>query len=99
MGQIKKIEAKLGDMRKAVEWVVYPKGTSDAGLLVIQADKRIAAFDPTTGKGMLSKACLLPPPQPDHGREAGPGSAGRDHPCARCDPPTGRHGRSGSCDR
>lgn len=51
---MKTIVAKLGNMRKAVEWVVYPKG-SDSNDVVIQSDSRIASFDPTTGKGLLSK--------------------------------------------
>lgn len=39
---IKKIHAKLGNMRKVVDWVVYP-GQKD-GRITIQSDKRIATF-------------------------------------------------------
>lgn len=48
---MKKIIAKLGNMRKSVEWVVYPK---QGERIVIQSDKRIAEFDPATGEGVLS---------------------------------------------
>jgi hypothetical protein len=57
--RIVRITAKLGNMRKPAEWVVYPVRTNqpaeDTNLL-IQSDTRIASFDPATGKGMLSKA-------------------------------------------
>lgn len=49
---LKKIHAKLGTMRKAVDWVVYPDQRN--GQVIIQSDKRIAAFDPATGEGLLS---------------------------------------------
>lgn len=52
---MKRITAKLGNMRKAKDWVVYPasKGTGDT-LTTIQCDTRIAAFDAATGDGWLS---------------------------------------------
>jgi hypothetical protein len=49
---MKTITAKLGSMRKAVEWVVYPP--REDGLILIQCDKRICLFDPQTGEGRLS---------------------------------------------
>lgn len=54
-----KIHAKLGKMRKVVDWVVYP-GQKD-GRVVIQADNYIAAFctrpdgSIPQGMAMLSK--------------------------------------------
>lgn len=53
---IRRITAKLGNMRKAVDWVVYPASKTSDGTLVIQSDTRIAQFDPITGKGWLSAA-------------------------------------------
>lgn len=56
---IKKIHAKLGNMRKVVDWVVYP-GQKD-GRVTIQSDKRIAVFSTRPdgeippGKVLLSK--------------------------------------------
>lgn len=55
---MKRISAKLGKMRKVAEWVVYPDLRN--GLVVIQCDKRICAFDPNTGKGKLSAAHNYP---------------------------------------
>lgn len=48
------VNAKLGKMRKAVDWVVYP-GESDE--ITIQSDHYIAAFSKTTRQGVLSKYC------------------------------------------
>ena len=49
-----KITAKLGNMRKAVEWIVYPPKKD--GRIVIQSDRRIALFkNDGSNKGMLSK--------------------------------------------
>tara|TARA_Y100000310_G_scaffold134821_1_gene133730 strand:- start:841 stop:1143 length:303 start_codon:yes stop_codon:yes gene_type:complete len=50
---MKTITAKLGNMRKEKEWVVYPFVEGRDGL-VIQCDKRIAQFDPETGEGRIS---------------------------------------------
>lgn len=56
--RIKRVTAKLGTMRKAADWIVYPAERAMDGktVTVIQSDTRIAAFDPATGDGMLSKA-------------------------------------------
>ena len=54
---MQKITAKIGDMRKAVEWVVYPAQADDKGFITIQSEKRIARFDRADGKGLLSKSC------------------------------------------
>ena len=51
---IKKVQAKLGNMRKAVEWVLYPQKLEALHLVVIQSDKRIAEVNLTTGKAKLS---------------------------------------------
>ena len=47
------ITAKLGNMKKAQEFVVYPfkKGAAE---LIIQSDKRIAQVNLETGKTILS---------------------------------------------
>jgi hypothetical protein len=50
---IQRITAKLGNMRKAQDWVVYPPVAGRNGI-TIQSDKRIACFDPENGKGLLS---------------------------------------------
>ena len=49
---MKTIMAKLGKMRKAVSWVVYPRKDDD--FVLIQSDRRIARFDVRTGVGKLS---------------------------------------------
>lgn len=53
------ITAKLGNMRKAVDWTVYPKAKDPADdgsarMITIQSDSRIAQFNSQTGVGMLS---------------------------------------------
>ncbi len=48
------ITAKLGNMRKATDWVVYPAQPMNPHILVIQSDHRIAHIDSQTGEGMLS---------------------------------------------
>ena len=50
---IKEITLKLGNMRKAADFVVYPKGENDTHLL-LQSDKRIARVEIATRKGILS---------------------------------------------
>ena len=48
------INTKLGKMRKAVDWTVYP--SKKDGRIVIQSSKRIAMFqDDGSNKGYLSK--------------------------------------------
>ncbi len=42
---IKTITAKLGNMRKTVEWVIYPLDPKAPNLIIIQSDKRIARID------------------------------------------------------
>jgi len=48
------IVARLGNMRSAVEWTVYPD-MGDGSFFQIQSDHRICRFDKVTGKGMISK--------------------------------------------
>lgn len=48
------ITAKLANMRRAVEWIVYP-AMGDNTFFQIQSDHRICRFDKVTGKGMISK--------------------------------------------
>lgn len=50
----KSITGKLGNMRKAVEWVLYPQKADDLERVVIQCDKRIAQVNMTTGLAVLS---------------------------------------------
>ena len=55
MAQVTRFMAKLGNMRKEADWIVYPNRTNgDNSKILIQSDKRICEFDPTTRKGMLS---------------------------------------------
>lgn len=55
----KLVIAKLGNMRKPQEFVVYP--TSDKGNVIVQSDKSIGAFDIKTGDGVLNtKGCYFP---------------------------------------
>lgn len=56
---MKRIQAKLGKMRKPQEFIVYPK-QEGSNRVVIQSDKAIAAFNPDTGKGLLNiKGCYF----------------------------------------
>jgi hypothetical protein len=55
---LKSVTCKLGNMRKAVEWTVYPRPTNvgpEYSTVTIQSDSRICQFDTKTRKGMLSK--------------------------------------------
>lgn len=54
MARVTFVSAKLGNMRKAQDFIVYPIQGSDR--VVIQSDTRIAAFNPETGVGVLSEA-------------------------------------------
>jgi hypothetical protein len=56
---MKRLTIKLGSMRKAKDWVVYPRETGESKL-VLQCDDRIALIDPDTRKGVLSKSCRNP---------------------------------------
>jgi len=52
------VQARIGNMRKTMEWVVYPRATNaENDNIVIQCSSRIASFDPLTGRGLLSKPC------------------------------------------
>ena len=53
---IKRIDCKLGNMRKVVGWVVCPVSNADEDAIYLQCEKRICRFNAKTGKGMLSKA-------------------------------------------
>lgn len=50
---MKKVYGKLGNMRKSVDWTVYPHKDGETTIFV-QSDKRAVSIDLTTGKGMLS---------------------------------------------
>lgn len=52
--RFKNFTAKLGNMRKAVEFVICPVSNASPNEVYIQSDKRIAKVDLTTGKGILS---------------------------------------------
>jgi hypothetical protein len=49
-----KITAKLGNMKKAQEFVVCPVSNTAPHEVTIQSDKRIARVNLNTGKAMLS---------------------------------------------
>ena len=49
----KSVTAKLGNMRKAQEWTVYPIKPSET-TATIQCDQRIAKIDFTSGNCLLS---------------------------------------------
>lgn len=56
---MKTVIAKLGNMRKPQEFVVYPP--SNKGNIIVQSDKAIGAFDIKTGEGLLNiKGCYFP---------------------------------------
>jgi len=54
-----RIDAKLGKMRKEVDWVVYPYAMGateeEKNIISIQADHYFCIFDARDGLGMLSK--------------------------------------------
>lgn len=50
---MKTVSFKIGNMRKTVEWTVYPPGT-DAKKLFVQSDKRALSINLETKKGFLS---------------------------------------------
>jgi hypothetical protein len=56
--KIKRVTARLGNMRKPQDFVVYPvKPTVEnpqGTRLTVQSDKSIGQFDPATGKGVLN---------------------------------------------
>lgn len=53
---IKNIMLKLGNMRRAAEFIVYPNRSQGEpeDYLLVQSDKRIARINLTTGTGLLS---------------------------------------------
>ena len=51
---IQHVTAKLGNMRKAVDWIVYPGNHGGDGLIFVQSDKRACSINLATKKGMLS---------------------------------------------
>jgi hypothetical protein len=53
------VTAKLGNMRKPQEFVIYPP--SDKDNIIVQSDKSIGAFNIKTGEGVLNtKGCYFP---------------------------------------
>lgn len=55
--RIKRIEAKLGRMRKPQTFVVYPPKIDDPTKpvsIIVQADSVIGQFDPATRQGVLN---------------------------------------------
>ena len=50
----RKIDGKLGNMRKSVDWVVCHVSNDSPNERTIQSDKRIARINLDTGKAMLS---------------------------------------------
>jgi len=54
---IKHVTGKLGNMRKAAEWTVYPPSrtvSQEDPTLFVQSEKRAVTINLKTGKGMLS---------------------------------------------
>lgn len=63
MAQVRQISFKIGSMRKAVDWIVYPPSrtaSQNDPTLFVQSDKRALSINLTTKKGMLSKAQTYP---------------------------------------
>lgn len=59
MSPFRKVTGALGNMRKPVEWVIYPDRKPDGSrrggrVVLIQSDNRIAAVDLDTGDAVLS---------------------------------------------
>lgn len=56
MARVQRVMAKLGTMRKAEDFIVYPlsKTSGDASELVVQSDHRIAKIRVADGKAWLS---------------------------------------------
>lgn len=51
---MRQVFGKLGNMRKPVEWTVYPSRKQGERVVIIQSDKRIAAVNLDTGDTVLS---------------------------------------------
>jgi hypothetical protein len=63
----KNVTGKMGNMKKAVDWVLYPQQPDSLDTVIIQSDKRIAKVDLNTGKAVVSNGkghpgfiCLSP---------------------------------------
>jgi hypothetical protein len=54
---MKSIIGKLGNMRKSVDWIIYPQDLKSPFDRIVQSDTRIAKINIETGKGVLSKNC------------------------------------------
>lgn len=52
MANVRRLDLKLGSMRKPQDFVVYPYNEEDK-YVRIQSDKACGYFDRTTGEGML----------------------------------------------
>jgi hypothetical protein len=50
----KNVTGKLGNMRKAVEWVLYPQNADEPHIVIIQCDKRIAKVNTLSAIAILS---------------------------------------------
>lgn len=58
---MKRVSAKLGNMRKPQDFIVLPVKRGDDPLLMIQSDKSIGIFNYRTGEGRLNtKGCYSP---------------------------------------
>ena len=57
---MKHVTAKLGNMRKSQDFIVYPH-QEGSDKIVVQSDKSIGMIDPKTGTGILNtKGCYFP---------------------------------------
>lgn len=57
MARVRSISFKIGNMRKVVDWTVYPASrteSQDDPTLFVQSDKRALSINLKTKKGMLS---------------------------------------------
>lgn len=58
---MKRVSAKLGNMRKPQDFIALPVKRGDDPLLMIQSDKSIGIFNYRTGDGRLNtKGCYSP---------------------------------------
>jgi len=64
MANVREVIFKIGNMRTAVPWVVYPHTYSSShfpyNTMFLQGDKRALTIDLTTKKGMLSNGKAYP---------------------------------------
>lgn len=54
LSAIKSVNWKLGNMRKAADWTIYPRKSADEPEVTIQCEKRIAQVNLDTKEGILS---------------------------------------------